>query len=51
MFQPIFFILLQRHISKLLVDIRLFDLLYKEPQVYVNTIPHFSDISLCRGLF
>jgi hypothetical protein len=37
MFQPIFFILLQRHVSKLLVYMSLFDLLYKEPQVYVNT--------------
>jgi hypothetical protein len=51
MFQPIFSILLQRHVSKRLVDISLFYLLYKKPQVYSKIIPHFSDFILCRISF
>jgi hypothetical protein len=46
MFQPIFSILLGRHFSKRLVDMNLFDLLYKKSQVYSNIIAHFSDFSL-----
>jgi len=48
---PADLLLLQRHVSKLLVDMSLFDLIYKEPRVYIKIIQNFSDFSLCRGLF